>query len=58
MNIWLAATLRALFILGLGVFSIYLVETNISWIFVGFMTIVAFFSQLYFSKRSRDKKQV
>ncbi|GAF22779.1 hypothetical protein JCM19047_2552 [Bacillus sp. JCM 19047] len=58
MNIWLAATLRALFILGLGVFFIFVVESNISWIFVGFMTIFAFFSQLYFSKRRREKEKV
>lgn len=56
MNIWLIASLRALFILGLGVFFIVIVESNISWIFVGFMAVLAFFWQLYSSKRKRDKK--
>ena len=56
-NIWLAATLRALFVLALGFFLIVIVEAQLSWIFVAFISVLAFITQLYLSKRKRNKEK-
>lgn len=55
MNAWLAATLKALYVLGLGYALTEFGNAQISWIFIAIISIFAFFLQLSYSRRKQNK---
>ncbi|MDQ0205819.1 VanZ family protein [Alkalicoccobacillus murimartini] len=55
-NIWLLASFRALFILGLGYFLIEFAGGQLSWTVIAALSVVAFFYQIFFSTRKQSKE--